>query len=233
MIRPAALIRRTAGILASGVVVATTGCGSPPPDAASLVQRTSAHMAALSGFHFHLDVSGYVSSAIPVQSADGDAAPPNLHAQVVLLENTVLLQCEVVVIGADVYLKCFTGGWTKLAPQQAADFFDVHALFDPQTGLFAAMKETTGLKTAGQQQSVNSHQTWPVTGRLSAARVHQLLSVARASGQDTVTYWIEPPETLWKAQLEGTIFDPSQKSILTFTFSNHDQPVTVTPPPLG
>ena len=226
-------LRPSVAVAGASVLLATAGCGSSPPNPATLVQHTSAHMAALKGFHFNLEVSGFTGTVFPVQSADGDASPPDLDAQVNLILNTVLLQFGVIVSGDQVYLRGPTGGWTRLTPQQVASFFDVHALFDPHTGLFAAMRETSGLTVASQPQAVDSHQTWPVSGQLAAARVHQLLSVARDSGSDAVTYWIESPKTLWKAEVQGNLFDSKQKSSIIFTFSKHDQPVTITPPSLG
>lgn len=208
------------------------GCGSPPPDAATLVPQTSAHMNALHGFHFTLSIDGFTAGAIPVQSAEGDAHPPDLHARVQLAQNGVLLQVEIVVLGGQVYLKSFTGGWQPLTAAEVAQVFDVHALFDPQLGLFTAMAKTTALSRGGQQ-TVDGHSTWMVTGRLAAAQVHDLLSVARAEGAYAVTYWIEPPGTLWRASLGGRLFDPVKEATIRFDFSQHDHPVTITPPPIG
>ena len=207
-------------------------CGSSPPDATVLVPRTSAHMNGLRGFHFTLAVEGFTAGAIPVQSAEGDAHPPDLQAQVQLAQNGVLLQVEIIVLGDRVYLKSFTGGWQPLTPAEVAQFFDVHALFDPQVGLFSAMASTTGLAT-GAQQTVDGHSTWMVTGTLAAAQVHALLPVARAEGVDTVTYWIEPPATLWRASVGGRLFDPLKEATIRFDFSQHDHPVTITAPPIG
>jgi lipoprotein LprG len=225
--------RRGAAWLAGiGLCALLGGCGSSPPDGAALVAQTSRHMNSLRGFHFKLTVQGFTGSAIPVQSAEGDAHPPDLHARVDLLENGVLLEIEVIVVGDHVYVKSFTGGWQALTPAEVAQFFDVHALFDPQVGLFSAMA-STGQVARGAQQTVDGQQTWIVTGQLAATRVHALLSAARTEGMDTATYWIEPPNTLWRASVGGPLFDASRTATITFDFSQHDHAVIVTPPPLG
>jgi lipoprotein LprG len=218
---------------AGGLCVALLwGCGSSPPDPAALVRQTSAHMNALHAYHFALAVAGFTGSAMPVRGAEGDARPPDLHARVQLAEGSVLLEVETIVVGGRVYLKSFTGGWQLLTSAEVAQFFDVQALFDPQIGLFSAMAATATVSDGGQV-SISGHSTRMVTGRLDAARVHQLLPAARAEGQDTATYWIEPPSTLWRASLRGPLFDPLKEATITFDFSAHDHPVTITPPPVG
>lgn len=224
--------RRMALGVVSLLCLLAGGCGSPPPDAAALLRQTSAHMNAVRGFHFTLAIQGAPPAAIPVQSAEGDAHPPDLTTRVELAQNGVLLEVNVIVLGSHVYLKSFTGGWQELTPAEVAQFFDVHALFDPTRGLFSAMAKTTQV-TRGGQQTLNGHPTWTVNGRLEAAQVHDLLSVARSEGSYQTTYWIEPPATLWRATLSGRLFDPTLEATITFDFSKHDQPVTITAPPLG
>ncbi len=69
---------------------------------------------------------------------------------------------------------------------------------------------------------------------LTGARVHELLTLIRDQGAYRATYWIESPgNDLWRARLSGNLFDASQAASITFDFSNHDHPVSVTPPPLG
>jgi hypothetical protein len=119
-----------------------------------------------------------------------------------------------------------------LSGAEVAQFFDVRALFDRDVGLFSAMGATAS-PSLGSRQSVAGHSTWTVSGRLEAARVHQLLPVARDQGEDEATYWIEAPSTLWRASLSGPLFDPAKEATITFDFSAHDHAVTITPPPLG
>ena len=38
---------------------------------------------------------------------------------------------------------------------------------------------------------------------------------------------------LWRARLSGKLFDASRAATIDFNFSNHDQAVSVSPPPLG
>ena len=187
----------------------------------------------IKGFHFQMQISGFTGSGEPVQSAQGDAHPPDLHARVNLKEGAILLEVEVVFAADKVYLKSFTGGWQQLTDAQVGEFFDARTLFDPQTGLFAAMRDTTSA-TRGNREKVAGHDTYPVAGQVSAARMHQLLTLIRDQGTYRATYWIESPgSNLWRARLTGNLFDASQAATITFDFSNHDHPVSVTPPPLG
>src|SRR5438876_3648369 len=215
------------------LVVALTACGPAPPDAASLLTQSSQRMLHLKGFHFQMQISGFTGTGEPVQSAQGDAHPPDLHARVNLKEGAVLLEVEVVFAAGKIYLKSFTGGWQELTADQVSQFFDARTLFDPQTGLFAAMRDTASL-SRGNSEKISGHDTYPVTGQLTGARVHQLLTLIRHQGAYRTTYWIESPgNDLWRARLTGNLFDPSQSATITFDFSNHDHPVSVTPPPLG
>ena len=220
----------TAGLI---VIVGLTACGAPPPDAATLLKQSSQRMLALKGFHFVMQISGFTGAGEPVQSAQGDAHPPDLQARVNLKEAGILLEVEVVFASGNIYLKSFTGGWQQLTADQIAQFFDARTLFDPQSGLFAAMRDTTSV-SRGNPEKVNGHDTYPVAGQLTGARVHALLSLIRGQGSYRATYWIESPgDNLWRARLTGNLFDAAQAATITFDFSNHDHSVSVTPPPLG
>ncbi len=215
------------------VMVGLAACGPQPPDASSLLNQSSQHMLNLKGFHFQMQISGFTGSGEPVQNAQGDAHPPDLHARVNLKEGAILLEVEVVFAGDQVFLKSFTGGWQQLTDAQVGEFFDARTLFDPTNGLFAAMRDTTSA-TRGNKEKVAGHDTYPVAGQVSATRMHQLLTLIRDQGTYRATYWIESPgSNLWRARLTGNLFDASQAATITFDFSNHDHPVSVTPPPLG
>src|SRR5437870_5909479 len=219
----------TAGVL---ILVGLSACGAPPPDAATLLKQSSQRMLDLKGFHFVMEISGFTGTGEPVQSAQGDAHPPDLHARVNLKEGAILLEVEVVVAAGKIYLKSFTGGWQELTADQVSQFFDARTLFDPQTGLFAAMRDTAS-PTRGNSDKVSGHDTYPVTGQVSAARMHQLLTLIRDQGTYLATYRIESSGSiLWRARLIGNLFDPSNPATISFDFINHDHPVSVTPPPL-
>lgn len=213
-------------------LVALTGCGSAPPDAATLLKQSSQHMLALKGFHFEMSITGFTTASVPVQSAKGDARPPDLRASANLKEGGFLIEVHVIFAAGGVYLN-ITGGWQRLTDKEIAQFFDARALFDPNTGLFAAMRDTSS-PSRGSSTTVNGHDTYPVSGQLAATRVHQLLAPIRDQGRYTATYWIESATSdLWRARLTGNLFDPSQAATITLDFSNHDHAVSVTPPPLG
>src|SRR5207244_1583030 len=89
------------------VMVVLAACGPQPPDASSLLNQSSQHMLNLKGFHFQMQISGFTGSGEPVQNAQGDAHPPDLHARVNLKEGAILLEVEVVFAGAQVFLKSF------------------------------------------------------------------------------------------------------------------------------
>jgi hypothetical protein len=229
----AAGLRARTVFAALAVTVGLAACGPQPPDAAVLLKQSSQHMLQLKGFHFQMQISGFTGAGEPVQSAQGDAHPPDLHARVNLKEGTILLEVEVVFADSKVYLKSFTGGWQQLTDAQLAAFFDARTLFDPQTGLFAAMRDTAS-PHRGNTEIIAGHTTYPVEGQVSAARMHQLLTLIRDQGTFRATYWIESPgSNLWRARLTGNLFDATQAATITFDFSNHDHPVSVTPPPLG
>jgi hypothetical protein len=215
------------------VVAGLAACGTQPPDAAALLKQSSQRMLNVKGFHFQMQITGFTGAGEPVQNARGDAHPPDLHARVNLKEGTILLEVEVVFAAEKVYLKSFTGGWQQLTEAQVGAFFDARTLFDTQTGLFAAMRDTTS-PTRGNTEKIAEHDAYPVAGQVSAARMHQLLTLIRDQGTYQATYWIESPgSNLWRARLTGNLFDASQAATITFDFSNHDHPVSVTPPPLG
>ncbi len=222
-------------VLAAGLALAITmtACGPQPPDGATLLKQSSQRMLELKGFHFQMQITGFTGAGEPVQSAQGDAHPPDLHAKVNLKEGAVLLEVEVIFKADKIYLKSFTGGWQELTGAQVAQFFDARLLFDQQAGLFAAMRDTTA-PYRGNSEKVDGHDSYPVDGVLQASRVHQLLPLIRDQGSYHATYWIESSSNdLWRARVTGNLFDASQAATIVFDFSNHDHPVSVTPPPLG
>src|SRR5256886_2957638 len=105
------------------LVIALTACGPAPPDAGSLLTQSSQRMLQLKGFHFQMQISGFTGAGEPVQSAQGDAHPPDLHARVILKEGAVLLEVQVIFNADKIYLKSFTGGWQQLTAAQVAQFF--------------------------------------------------------------------------------------------------------------
>ncbi|MEO6797222.1 MAG: LppX_LprAFG lipoprotein [Candidatus Dormibacter sp.] len=215
------------------MVAALSACGAPPPAAAPLLQQTGDHMMALKGFHFRMQISGYTGTDEPVQSAQGDAHPPDLHATVDLREGGFLVEVEVIFSGATIYLKSITGGWQPLTAAEVAQFFDARSLFDSRVGLFAAMRDTQA-PTLGAVAKIDGHDTYPISGSVSAARMHQLLTLIRDRGTYHATYWVDSSaKTLWRAQLTGNLFDATRAATINFDFSNHDHPISVTPPPLG
>ena len=222
-------------VLAAGLALAMamSACGPQPPDGATLLKQSSQRMLQLKGFHFQMQINGFTGPGEPVQSAQGDAHPPDLHAKVILKEGAVLLEVEVIFNADKIYLKSFTGGWQQLTAAQVAQFFDARLLFDQQAGLFAAMRDTTS-PSRGNSEKVNGHDTYPVEGTLPGPRMHQLLPLIREQGTYHATYWIESSSNnLWRARVTGNLFDASQAATIVFDFSNHDHPVSVSPPPLG
>src|SRR5438132_14365620 len=119
-------------VLAAGLALAMTisACGPQPPDGATLLKQSSQRMLQLKGFHFQMQISGFTGAGEPVQSAQGDAHPPDLHARVNLKEGAILLEVEVVFAAGKIYLKSFTGGWQELTADQVSQFFDARTLFD-------------------------------------------------------------------------------------------------------
>lgn len=222
-------------LVAASLAVAfgLTACGSPPPDASTLLKQSSERMLNLKGFHFQMTITGFSSPSVPVQSAVGDARPPDLQAKANLKEGGLLLEVQVIFAQGGVYLKAFTGGFQKLTDQELAQIFDARALFDPTAGLFAAMRDTT-TPVVGKTETINGHDTYPVDGVVSGGRMHELLTPIRPDSSYHVTYWIESDNAdLWRARLSGDLFDASKSSTITFDFSNHDHPVSISPPPLG
>lgn len=214
------------------ILALLSACGTTPPQAAPLLQHASQRMAQLHGFHFRMQINGSTGSE-PVQSASGEAHPPDLHASVDLRQGGFLIEVEVIFSGPAIYLKSVTGGWQRLSDSEVAQFFDARSLFDPRLGLFQAMAETSAA-SLGRNETVDGHDTYPVSGTVSGTRMHQLLSLIREQGSYRATYWIESPaNTLWRARLSGNLFDPARPADVIFDFSNHDQPISITPPPIG
>ena len=226
-------VPRLLGAAVSLAAMSVSACGTAPPDAAGLLQRTSQHMVGLNSFHFVIDVQGEGPKPPPVQDAAGEARPPDLQARANLRQGQVLLEVNLVYTQGRAYLRSFTGGWQAVSPNALAQYLDVRSLFDRQDGLFAALPDTLEPVT-GKRETVNARAAYTVTGRLPAGRVHRLLPVASAEGDYATVYWIESPaDMLWRARITGPLFQSAQTATMTFTFSRLNEPVSITPPPVG
>ncbi|QZT64601.1 LppX_LprAFG lipoprotein [Mycolicibacterium austroafricanum] len=218
------------------VVALVAGCsgssskdsGKELPDAATLLQRSSATTKAQTSAHLNLSVQGQIPD-LPVESLEGDltqspAVAAKGTANIIFLGQR-LNDVAFVVSDGDLYAAITAGGaLSNFGP--ASDVYDVAAILNPDVGLANVLANFSN-PTADGREEVKGAQTVRITGEVSADAVNKIAPQIAATGPVPGTAWIteDGDHELMQARLE-----PSPGNSVTMTLSQWGEPVTVDKP---
>lgn len=232
--RPRFAVQSLLAILfAAAALVA--GCSSssseksnaPLPDAAQLLQESSASTKAQQSVHLLLTVQGTIQG-LPVEKLDGDLTnTPEVAAQGtadLLFAGQKLADAKFVVAGGDLYAALTPGDpLSNYGP--AANIYDISAILNPDNGLANVLANFSDPKADGRE-SINGTEAVRVTGTVSADAVNKIAPQLKAEGPVPGTAWItEDNHTLLQAKLE-----PTPGNSVTMTLTDWGKQVTVTKP---
>ncbi|OBG89831.1 hypothetical protein A5733_22140 [Mycobacterium sp. NS-7484] len=222
-----------ATVLATGALVA--GCSSSPeksteplPDAATLLQESSATTKAYQSVHLNLGVTGEIKR-LPIEKLEGDLTnTPAVAAQGTVNLNFMgqkISDAKFVVADGELFA-ALTPGDPLSSYGPAADIYDVSAILNPETGLSNLLANFSDAK-AEDRESINGTEGVRVTGTVSADAVNKIAPQLEASGQVPATAWIaeEGDHALLQAKIE-----PKPDTSITMTLSDWGKQVTVTKP---
>lgn len=196
------------------------------PDAATLVQQSSATTKGLKSVHLELSVTGKIEK-LPVKTLSGDlttdpktAAKGN--AKITFGSSDVAI--DFVVFDANLYAAMSKDNWDDYGP--AADIYDPSQLLNPDTGLANVLAHFTDAK-AEDHETIDGQDTIRVSGKVPADAVNKLASQLDATEPLPATVWIQAddPHQLVQAQL-----DRSKGNSVLMTLSDWNKPVTVDKP---
>lgn len=217
-------------------VTLIAGCSSssseksadPLPDAATVLEKSTATTKAQESVHLLLTVQGKIDG-LPVEKLDGDLT----NVPEVAAAGTANLMFAGMKI-EDARFTVFNGDlWAAMSASEplsnygaAAKIYDVAAILNPDTGLANVLANFSDPKADGRE-SINGTEAVRVTGNVSADAVNKIAPQLKATGPVPGTAWIAEDEgnTLLQAKLE-----PTPGNSVTMTLSDWGKPVTVAPP---
>ncbi len=201
---------------------------APLPDAATILQESSATTENLASAHLALWVSGNIEE-MPVTALDGDltnrpGAAAAGNARLTLTGSEV--DVEFVVFGGDLYAAQSGDNWIDYGP--AAEIYDVAAILNPETGLANML---TGFidPEVEARETVDGEQTVRVSGEVTADAVNGLVPQLGVTKRVPCTVWIQEKGDHQLVQLKLV---PSSGNVIEMALSNWNEPVVVRKPPV-
>ncbi|MGV0852536.1 LppX_LprAFG lipoprotein [Mycolicibacterium phlei] len=198
------------------------------PDAATLLQESSATTKNQESVHLKLTVDGTIEQ-LPIEVLEGDLTNvPAVAAQGkadISFMGQKLSGVEFIVVDGDLYGAISAGsGFQNFGP--AADVYDASAILSPENGLANVLANFSDAKSEARE-TLNGVETIRVAGMVSAEAVNKIAPQIEATGPVPGTAWIAEggDHELIQARLE-----PSPGNSVTMTMSDWGKPVTVTKP---
>jgi lipoprotein LprG len=199
------------------------------PDAATLLQESSATIKSQTSVHMTLTVQGEIK-ALPIESLEGDlTTAPAVAAQGkanLSFLGQRLEGVDFVIADGNLFGALTAGSYQDFGP--AVDIYDVSAILNPDTGLANVLANFSNPKADGRE-TINGVETVRVTGNVSVDAVNKIAPQIAATGPVPATAWIaeDGNHALVQAKL-----DPAPGTSVTMALSDWGKPVTVTKPAL-
>jgi lipoprotein LprG len=197
------------------------------PDAATLLQESSATIKSQTSVHMTLTVQGEIK-ALPIESLEGDlTTAPAVAAQGkanLSFLGQRLEGVDFVIADGNLFGALTAGSYQDFGP--AVDIYDVSAILNPDTGLANVLANFSNPKADGRE-TINGVETVRVTGNVSADAVNKIAPQIGATGPVPGTAWIQEDDDhdLVQAKLE-----PTPGNSIQMTLADWGKTVTVTKP---
>jgi lipoprotein LprG len=219
-----------------GIVAAVGGCTSGGatgtatlPAASTLLASAGNSTRSVSSVHFSIVVNGTLPG-VPIQNADGDLNAQGQakgNAKIALLGQ--LTQVDFVLVNRTFYLKGPTGGYQKVPASIAGNLFDPTAILDPNRGIAKVLSQTQGAQTQARE-SVGGVDCYRITGKVDKGVVAALIPGINQNVNATLWVAADSKNLPVKAEFAVPGSGGTQGATVDVTFSNVNQPVTVTAP---
>ncbi|BBY42852.1 LppX_LprAFG lipoprotein [Mycolicibacterium celeriflavum] len=199
------------------------------PDAATLLQQSSATTKAQTSAHMKLTMEG-PSEKLPIEMLEGDLSnAPVFTAQGkvnLLMMGQRLEGVEFKVVDGDLYASLTPGaGLSNFGP--AAEIYDASLILNPETGVANVLANFSDPKAEGRE-TINGVETVRITGNVSADAVNKIAPQIGATGPVPGTAWIAEDGDHKLAQVK---LQTDSDTNITMTLSEWGKPVTVAKPP--
>jgi LppX_LprAFG lipoprotein len=217
------------GLFLVAAALALAACGTPPPDAATVLRNASAKFDQTTTFHFILTAAHLgPNDALGVTYATGDVQRPDkLMATANANVGGLSLTVKLIVIGQQQW---FDPGFGSYQP--TTQFGSFLTIFDAQQGVGTVLVHMQQPSTA-QDSSAGNTPCWKISGKVDTAQLAAIVGGSALTGQTVQTSVCvgKSDNELYTVRLAGAVTQTdTAQTTRTFTLSNFDKPVTIEPP---
>ena len=226
-------IARHAALLLAGFVLACSGPGSPAPDPTTVLRQAGQAMASLHSVSADVTFGAGISlQGLTLSSATTKVQVPGQSDTVIKVkQGDFLVDVRVVTTGGHTYLRLPFSQFTEVTADEAREVPDLSQLFDPKSGLPAALSAGTGTRYVGTQQ-IAGVDTDEVTTTYTADRVGALLGGAvKPAGEVQATIWVgRSDHYVRRVVLSGPLLTAGKDVKVQVDLHDFNQPVTIATP---
>lgn len=225
---------RSVALVLAGLLLACSGPGSTAAPNPETVLRQAGQ--ALGSLHsVAADVkfgSGIVVGGLTLSSATTKVELPGQSDTVIKVkQGDFLVDVRVVTIGGHTYLRLPFSQFTEMTGNEAGSVPDLSQLFDPKSGLPAALAAGKDARYLGTEQ-VGGVDTDKVGTAYTADQVSQLLGgVVKPAGDVQATIWVgRSDHYVRKVNLNGPLLEAGKNVQVEVDLHDFNQPVTIATP---
>ena len=226
-------IARCAALLLAGFVLACSGPGSPAPDPTAVLRQAGQAMASLHSVSADVTFGAGISlQGLTLSSATTRVQLPGQSDTVIKVkQGDFLVDVRVVTTGGHVYLRLPFSQFTEVTADQAREVPDLSQLFDPKSGLPAALSAGTGTRYVGTQQ-IAGVDTDEVSTTYTADQVGALLGGAvKPAGDVQATIWVgRSDHYVRRVVLSGPLLTAGKDVKVQVDLHDFNQPVAIATP---
>jgi hypothetical protein len=217
--------------VASALVLAVAGCGSPSGNPTALLAQTKAKLDAAQSLHFLLTSADVQGTGPLITGGSGDARRPDgFTGRLSVKVSGFAVSIDVVSVGGAFYVKLPTDTEFERTDATAYGFGDPAMLLDPRRGLSALLLQCRSAALADDDR-YNGEQLHEVKCTLPGRTVASLLTSADPSQGVAATFGIATSSgQLRRVVLTGPFFDKAKPSTFTLVLDKYGENVSVTPP---
>ena len=208
-------------------------CGSAPAsNATTLLARAASKFDQLTAFHFVLTAQHLgTTDPLPVTQAVGDVRRPDMLSTTATVTSAFgPVQVKLIIIGQQEWItNPLTGTF-----EPTSDYAGLLAIFDARQGVGAALAHLRQ-PSAPQSASAAAGSCWKISGTLSASAIAAVVNGAAGSNQSVPASVCigQTDDELYSVTLAGPVSrTDTPQTTRTFTLTNFNVPVTITPPAL-
>jgi lipoprotein LprG len=224
---------RSAALLLAGLVLACSGPASAPPDATTVLRQAGQAMGSLHSVAADVKFgSGIAIQGLTLSSATTKVQLPGQSDTVIKVkQGDFLVDLRVVTTGGHVFLRLPFSQFTEVTAAQAKEVPDLSQLFDPKSGLPAALPAGKDTRYLGTEQ-VGGVDTDKVSTTYTADQVGQLLGgVVKPAGDVQATIWAgRSDHYVRRVNLNGPLLQAGKDVQVVVDLHDFNQPVTIATP---